>query len=95
MPPWDIFEYQTRERRGSVLPPHVTACLAVEQALSGRVGAHHRCEDTFGAPAALKELQQKFHFKLPRTTESAKELVGKARPDPVSEGLDGFSAATI
>ena len=32
MPSWDIFEQQTQEYRDSVLPPEVTARVAVEQA---------------------------------------------------------------
>src|SRR5207253_4563514 len=32
MPSWDIFESQPREYRDSVLPPNVTARVAVEQA---------------------------------------------------------------
>src|SRR5262249_22897548 len=32
MPSWDIFEHQTQEYRDSVLPPGVTARVAIEQA---------------------------------------------------------------
>ena len=32
MPSWDIFEHQTKEYRDSVLPPNVTARVAIEQA---------------------------------------------------------------
>ena len=32
MPSWDIFDHQTQEYRDSVLPPEVTARVAVEQA---------------------------------------------------------------
>ena len=32
MPSWDIFEHQTQEYRDSVLPPDVTARIAIEQA---------------------------------------------------------------
>ncbi len=32
MPSWDIFEHQTQEYRDSVLPPAVTARVAIEQA---------------------------------------------------------------
>ena len=66
MPSWDIFEHQTREYRDSVLPPEVTARVAVEQAStlgweryvgrSGRVIGMH----TLGASAPLKALQRKF-----------------------------------
>ena len=65
MPSWDIFEHQTQKYRDSVLPPGVTARVAVEQAstlgweryvgTSGRVIGMQ----TFGASAPLKELQKK------------------------------------
>ncbi len=52
MPSWDIFEHQTQEYRDSVLPPAVTARVAVEQASNSRLGAlrgwvrpRHRHED--------------------------------------------------
>jgi transketolase len=32
MPSWDLFEHQTQAYRDSVLPPHVQARVAVEQA---------------------------------------------------------------
>jgi transketolase len=68
MPSWDIFEHQTQEYRDSVLPPDVTARVAVEEGStlgwdryvgrSGRVIGM----TTFGASAPLKELQRKFGF---------------------------------
>ena len=67
-----IFEHQTQEYRDSVLPPHVTARVAMEQAstfgweryvgLSGRMIGMK----TFGASAPLKELQRKFGFEPDR-----------------------------
>jgi len=81
MPSWDIFEHQTREYQDSVLPPKVTARLAVEQASTlgweryvgreGRVIGMH----TFGASAPLKELQKKFGFEPDRVVAVAKELI--------------------
>ena len=85
MPSWDIFEHQTQEYRDSVLPPAVTARVAVEQASTlgweRYVGGAGRIigMKTFGASAPLKELQQKFHFEPERVTEIAKETLGKAR----------------
>src|SRR4029077_13575705 len=83
MPSWDIFEHQTQEYRDSVLPPDVTARVAIEQAstfgweryvgLTGRVIGMH----TFGASAPLKELQKKFGFEPERVVTTAKELLGK------------------
>jgi transketolase len=64
MPSWGIFECQTQEYRDSVLPPNVTARLAVEQASTfgweRYVGGSGRIigMKTFGASAPLKELQK-------------------------------------
>ena len=85
MPSWDIFELQTREYRDSVLPPEVTARLAVEQASTlgweRYVGGFGRIigMNTFGSSAPLKELQRKFHFEPERVTEIAKELVARSK----------------
>jgi transketolase len=83
MPSWDIFEHQTKEYRDSVLPPNVTARVAVEQAStfgweryvgnSGRIIGMQ----TFGASAPLKELQRKFGFEPDRVAAVAKELLGR------------------
>jgi transketolase len=84
MPSWDIFEHQTEEYRDSVLPPKVTARIAVEQAStfgweryvgnSGRIIGMK----TFGASAPLKELQRKFGFEPDGVAAVAKELLGRA-----------------
>jgi transketolase len=83
MPSWDIFEHQTRAYRESVLPPEVTARVAVEQGSvlgwdryvgpSGEVIGMK----TFGASAPLKELQRKFGFEPERVVTTAKELLGR------------------
>ena len=85
MPSWDIFEHQTQEYRDSVLPPDVTARVAVEEASTlgweryvGRSGRIIGMK-TFGASAPLKELQRKFGFEPERVTEIAKELLGKSK----------------
>src|SRR5881397_165444 len=81
MPSWDIFEHQTEEYRDSVLPPNVTARVAIEQAstfgweryvgTSGRVIGMH----TFGASAPLKELQKKFGFEPDEIVAAAKQQI--------------------
>jgi transketolase len=83
MPSWDIFEDQPKSYRDSVLPPEVTARVAVEQAsvlgweryvgAAGRVIGMH----TFGASAPLKELQRRFGFEPERVVAVAKELLGR------------------
>jgi transketolase len=83
MPSWDIFEHQTQEYQDSVLPPEVTARVAVEQASTfgweryiGRTGRMIGMK-TFGSSAPLKELQRKFGFEPDHLVAAAKELVGK------------------
>jgi transketolase len=85
MPSWDIFEHQSQAYRDSVLPPEVTARVAVEQASTfgweryvGRSGRVIGMK-TFGASAPLKELQRKFGFEPERVTQVAKELLGKGK----------------
>jgi transketolase len=83
MPSWDIFEHQTKEYRDRVLPPKVTARVAVEQAStfgweryvgnSGRIIGMQ----TFGASAPLKELQRRFGFEPDRVAAVAKELLDR------------------
>jgi transketolase len=83
MPSWEIFDHQTEEYRNSVLPPNVTARVAVEQAStlgweryvgpSGHVIGMH----TFGASAPLKELQRKYGFEPDQVVAAAKQQVGR------------------
>ena len=81
MPAWDIFEHQTQEYRDSVLPPDVTARVAVEQASTfgweRYVGPTGRIigMETFGASAPLKELQKKFGFEPAHVAAIAKRLL--------------------
>jgi transketolase len=83
MPSWDIFEHQPQEYQDEVLPPHVTARVAVEQASTfgweryiGRSGRMIGMK-TFGASAPLKELQRKFGFEPNHVVAAAKELLGR------------------
>ena len=83
MPSWEIFDHQPEEYRNSVLPPNVTARVAVEQAStlgweryvgpSGKVIGMK----TFGASAPLKELQRKFGFEPDQVVGAAKKQLGK------------------
>ncbi|HUH86290.1 MAG TPA: transketolase [Stellaceae bacterium] len=83
MPSWDIFEHQPQSYRDSVLPPKVSARLAVEQGSvlgwDRYVGAAGRVlgMKTFGASAPLKELQHKFGFEPERVVALAKEMLGR------------------
>ena len=83
MPSWEIFEHQTQEYQDSVLPPQITARVAVEEASTfgweryiGRSGRMIGMK-TFGASAPLKELQKKFGFEPEQVAKAAKELLGR------------------
>ena len=82
MPSWDLFERQPAEYRESVLPPEVTARLAVEQASTfgwhRYVGAEGEVigMETFGASAPLKDLQQKFGFTPDAVAAAARAQLG-------------------
>jgi transketolase len=84
MPSWDIFEHQTQQYQDEVLPPHVTARVAVEQASTFGwerfIGGSGRMIGikTFGASAPLKELQRKFGFESNQVATAAKELLGRS-----------------
>ena len=83
MPSWDIFEHQPQSYRQSVLPPNVSARVAVEQGSMlgweryvGPAGQVIGMK-TFGASAPLKELQRKFGFEPERVVAVAKEMLGR------------------
>ena len=86
MPSWEIFEHQTQAYRDSVLPPAVTARVAVEQASTfgweRYVGPTGRIigMQTFGASAPLKELQRKFGFEPDKVVAAAHETLGRKQP---------------
>jgi transketolase len=83
MPSWDLFEHQDQSYRDEVLPPDVTARVAVEQASTfgwaqyagakGRVIGMH----TYGASAPLKDLQKKFGFTVDAVLQAARGLLGQ------------------
>jgi transketolase len=83
MPSWEIFDHQSEEYRISVLPPNVTARVAVEQASTlgweryvGPSG-HVIGMRTFGASAPLKELQRKYGFEPDQVVAAAKQQLGR------------------
>ena len=82
MPSWEIFDHQPQEYRDGVLPPAVTARLAIEQASTlgwERYVGPSGCVigmKTFGASAPLKELQRKFGFEPDQVAATAKRLLG-------------------
>jgi transketolase len=77
MPSWALFEQQDASYREHVLPPAVTARVAVEQASTfgwahyvGTTGSVIGMT-TFGASAPLKVLQKEFGFTIERVVEAA------------------------
>jgi len=81
MPSWELFDEQPHEYRDGVLPPEVTARVAVEQGSTlgweRYVGprGHVIGMKTFGASAPLKELQKKFGFEPERVAAVARSLL--------------------
>jgi len=87
MPCWELFDRQPKEYRDQVIPPEVTARVAIEQAStfgwdryvgdSGAVVGMH----TFGASAPLKQLLTKFGFTPERVAQVARERVAAGREE--------------
>jgi len=83
LPSWDLFEKQPQEYRDEILPPTVTARLAIEAAVPlgweryvGTKGAVMGMT-RFGASAAYKVLAEKFGFTAANVLQRAKELLGR------------------
>ena len=82
MPSWDVFESQPQGYRDEVLPPSVTARLAVElgveQGWHRWVGDHGAviALDRYGASAPAKELLAQYGYTVDRVVERARTLLG-------------------
>ena len=81
MPSWELFDRQPESYRQAVLPPHVTARLAIEAGVSqgwhryvGPAGDVMSIE-RFGASAPYKVLQEKFGFTAENVAQRALALV--------------------
>jgi transketolase len=83
LPSWEIFDRQPREYRDSVLPPAITARIAVEAGI--KLGWEHYVGlsgkiigmETFGASAPASILFEKFGFTVAKIIEAAKELLNR------------------
>ena len=83
MPSWDQFEKQDEAYRASVLPPQITARVAVEQGstmgwdryagMNGAIIGMH----TFGASAPAAKVMEKFGFSAEKVMEAARAQVQK------------------
>jgi transketolase len=83
MPSWDLFEKQAQSYHDEVLPPSVTARLAIEAAVSfgweryvGPKGALHGINH-FGASAPYKVIAEKWGFTGANLVKRAHELLGR------------------
>ncbi len=83
MPSWDLFERQDQSYRDQVIPPDISARVAVEMASvfgwSKYVGpkGHVLGMTTFGASAPIKDVQKKFGFTVDAVVEAARRQLGK------------------
>jgi transketolase len=85
MPSWELFDHQSQAYRERVLPPEVTARVAVEEASTfgwerytgpqGAVLGMH----TFGLSAPLKVVAQHFGFDADHVVAAAKAQVARHR----------------
>jgi transketolase len=86
MPSWELFEAQDRRYCDSVLPPHILARVAVEEAASfgweryvGRSGAILGI-DSFGLSAPGKVVAEHFGFDAGHVVAAAKAQLALAVP---------------
>jgi len=81
MPSWDIFDSQPQEYRDTILPPQVSARLAVEAGI--KLGWEHYTGltgkiigmESFGASAPGPVLYEKFGFTAAEIVIAAKALL--------------------
>jgi transketolase len=83
MPAWELFEAQDAAYRDSVLPPDVTARVAVEAGAvigwdryagpSGMIIGMHG----FGASGPVRDVAQKFGFTPEQVVEAAKVQIAR------------------
>jgi transketolase len=85
MPSWELFEQQDQEYREHVIPPAVTARVAIEQASTFGWERYTGSEGTiigmrtFGASAPLKALQKKFGFTPDHLLAVARDTLARRR----------------
>jgi transketolase len=94
MPSWELFDKQPRSYRDEVLPPSVTARVAVEKASVfgwdrwvGPDGAIIGMR-TFGASAPMKMLQAKYGFTTDNIVATARAQLGLPHTEPAGITLE-------
>jgi transketolase len=85
LPCWELFERQDQAYRDEVLPPAVTARVAVEEAstlgweryvgTAGTIVGMH----TFGQSAPFKDVEAEFGFSPEKVVEAARETLARAK----------------
>jgi transketolase len=83
LPSWEIFDRQPQDYRHSVLPPAITARIAIEAGI--KLGWEHYVGlqgriigmDTFGASAPGPVLYEKFGFTDSKIVEAAKTMLNR------------------
>lgn len=84
MPSWELFDRQPRDYRDKVLPPQISARIAVEAGI--KLGWEHYVSlngkiigmETFGASAPGPVLYEKFGFTVERIIEAANDLLHRS-----------------
>ena len=84
MPSWERFDRQPRDYRDKVLPPQVSARIAVEAGI--KLGWEHYVGfngkiigmETFGASAPGPVLYEKFGFTVEKIIEAARDLLHRS-----------------
>ncbi|HWN72952.1 MAG TPA: transketolase [Solirubrobacterales bacterium] len=84
LPCWEIFEKQDEAYRDEVLPPEITARVAIEEGstlgwerYAGREGAIMGMS-TFGQSAPFKDVEAEFGFTVDNVTKVAREVAERA-----------------
>jgi transketolase len=85
MPSWELFDAQSEEYRDTVLPPEVTARVAIEEASPFGWARHAGTDGTvlalrsFGMSAPLKVVTEHFGFTPDHVVAAAREQVARHR----------------
>jgi transketolase len=104
MPCWELFEAQDQSYRDQVLPPQITARVAVEAAVRlgwdrwiGPNGAFVGVTGGFGASAPYKEIFKNYRITPERVAEEALRLLGRPEDidasQPEAESIPGRQPA--
>jgi transketolase len=83
MPSWELFEKQSQDYRDAVLPPSITARVAIEAAIMQGWERYVGLQGitigmtSYGASAPIKVVMEKFGFTPGNVVEKVKTLLGR------------------